>query len=358
MMIGNLDLESKLLLAPMAEITDAPFRKIAKKHGAGLTFTQMVSAKGVVENNFQTLRHLSFSKEEKPIGVQILGNDPEWIYAAVNEIVKTKPNLIDLNCGCPMDKVTKFNMGAGLLQDPVHLERIVKTMTSASDGIPVSVKLRLGINRTKINILETAKAAEEGGASLVFIHTRAKTDKYRNEPMWEWLSKVKEVVSIPVVGNGSIFSHTDAADMINSTGCDSVLVARGALGNPFIFRDYNLHKTKGVSGEPIKIEEVYETAAEHISLLEKEYDIISGLHSAKKNIVWYYRKFNGISELLKNIFSINSYDVLNEFVADHTEKIKQDIFPEEDLDFIEEKFKNKVLFWLYNPNLYSMRVAG
>jgi tRNA-dihydrouridine synthase B len=160
MKIGNVDLGHKLILAPMADITDSSFRTIAKKNGAGLTFTQMVSAKGVVNNNFDTLRLLVFSRSEKPIGVQLLGNNPEYLSGAVKELIKLKPDLIDLNCGCPVDKVTKYNMGADLLDDPKQIGKLVNSMVKVSEGVPISVKVRLGRDKKKINIIDNAKAAE------------------------------------------------------------------------------------------------------------------------------------------------------------------------------------------------------
>ena len=151
MKLGKLDLGNKLLVAPMAEISDSAFRKIAKDYGAGLTFTQMVSAEGVVKNNFETLRYLVFNRKEKPIGVQVLGKDIEILHSAVKDLANFRPDVIDLNSGCPVDKVCKYDMGAKLLNDPVHLGKIVNSMFKAAEGIPISVKLRLGKNRKNIN---------------------------------------------------------------------------------------------------------------------------------------------------------------------------------------------------------------
>lgn len=346
MKIGNLDIGHKLFLAPMAEVTDASFRTIAKNFGAGLTFTQMVSAQGVIKNNFESLRLLSFARNEKPIGVQILGNDPGILSEAVKEINKLKPDLIDLNCGCPVDKVTKVNMGANLLENPQLLATLVKSMVMAAGDTPVSVKVRLGKDRKNINIIRNARIIEENGAALMIVHTRAKADKYDMDADWEWLKKVKQSISIPVVGNGSAFHPYEIKQMVDETGCDSVMVARGALGNPFLFQRFNTLYETGIDPGLVDIKIVGSTVVEHLNLLKKEFGDIVALPKAKKNIIWYFQYYDGISVLLKNIFSINDYDFLYEFVNEHVHKIENKKYPKDNLEEIERKFRKKVLFWL------------
>ena len=209
MKIGEVEIKNKIIIAPLADISDAPFRKICKNFGADLTFTQMVSAKGVLSNQFDSLRYLVFSREEKPIGVQILGNDPDIIDEVIGQIKGYKPDLIDLNCGCPVTKVVNQKLGASLLDDPLLLEKIITKMVKRAGEIPVSVKLRLGRNKTKINILQNAKIAENAGASSITIHGRTRDDRYDVESNWEWIKKAKESVSIPVYGNGSLFEPKD-----------------------------------------------------------------------------------------------------------------------------------------------------
>ncbi len=346
MKIGNLDIEKKLFLAPMAEVTDASFRKIARENGAGFTFTQMVSAAGVVNNNFETLRLLSFNRSEKPIGVQVLGNNPDILGEAVREIAKFKPDLIDLNCGCPVDKVVSNNMGSALLEDAKTIGRIVRKMTDSSGGIPISVKLRLGKDKSNINILETAKAAEANGASLLFVHARTRADKYESEPNWEWLKKVKENLSIPIVGNGSIFSPGDAKEMLDLTDCDSVMVARGALGNPFIFNRFNQLISTGIDPglpEPAIVKDVL---LRQISYLHKEFGEILCIDKAKKHSIWYFRFYPGIDQFLEKVFSLNNLASINSLIEEHTENIIKGNFKETELSDINKKFKKKVLFWL------------
>ncbi|KAF0152951.1 MAG: tRNA-U20-dihydrouridine synthase [Ignavibacteria bacterium] len=346
MKIGNLDIGQKLFLAPMAEVTDSSFRKACKEQGAGVTFTQMVSAEGIIKNNFESLRILSFNRNEKPIGVQILGNDPAIIGEAVREISRLKPDLIDLNCGCSVDKVTSCNMGSALLDDPEHIGKITRKMVDNAGDIPISVKLRLGKDRSHINIFDTAKAVEDSGGSLVVIHARARNDKYISEPEWNWIAKVKERLKIPVVGNGSIFSPQDVKRMFKETGCDSVMVARGALGNPFIFSRYQkLIETGDDPGTP-DIETVQEILIKHINNLELDLGEVVALDRAKKQTVWYLKDYPGINLLLENVFRVRNFDSLRYLIIEHVSKIQQGVLGEDDKVDVINKFKKKVLFWL------------
>lgn len=346
MKIGNLDIGNKLILAPMAEITDSAFRIIAKEHGAGLTFTQMVSADGIRKGNFETLRRATFHRSEKPIGIQLLANDPLIVQEAIAELSGTNPDIIDLNCGCPVHKVVSVGMGSCILDDPVLLGKLVAAMSKAANGIPVSVKLRLGTNKNKINILEVAKIAEDNGASLIFVHAKTKQDRASGKANWEWIGKVKEYVSIPVVGNGSVFSPEDAKQMLDETGCDSVMVARGALGNPFIFERFNILMEKGYDPGPPEIERIKLVALKHINLLIREYGEISGVDKAKKHIIWYFKNSIGIRNLLDEIFLIHTKEELVKLLNSHTEKIQKKLYQEEDLTIYQQKFNNRVLFWL------------
>ncbi len=351
MQIGNLNLENKLLLAPMADVTDSSFRKICKEHGSGLTFTQMISAKGVIENTFDTLRLLAFNRSEKPVGVQVLGSDPGIIREGVSEIAKFKPDVIDLNSGCPIEKVTKYNMGACILDDKILLGKIVRAMVEGSKGIPISVKIRLGRDKENINILENARIIEDNGASLLIVHTRTRKEKYHEDPDWSWLPKIKKSINIPLVGNGSVFTPQDAVRMLNETGCDSVMIARGALGNPFIFSRFNSLLNSGIDEGSPDVTKVTEVVFKHLQYIKEEYGDIVGIKSAKKHIVWYYRNFKGISEILDRIFSINEFEKLKEFISEFKENSLKGIYGEENFEEINRKFLIKVLFWLPDAEL-------
>jgi tRNA-dihydrouridine synthase B len=350
MRVGNLDIGTKLFLAPMAEVTDSSFRKICKEHGAGITFTQMVSAEGILKNNFETLRHFSFSRTEKPIGVQVLGNNPAILKEAANELSKMGADLIDLNCGCPVDKVTSNKMGSALLDDPQILGSLIKNLVDGSNGVPVSIKLRLGKNKSSINIFETAKAAEDNGASLIFVHARTREDKYETDADWSWLKKIKEKVNIPVVGNGSLFTPQHIKEMLALTGCDSAMVARGALGDPFIFSRYKLLLEKNSDPGLTDIKVVHDTIIKHIKFLQEEFGEVIALDKAKKHSIWYFKNYPEINSFLEKVFSAKNLDQLRELISVQVCNIQLNGKDFREKDEIHKKFQKKVLFWLTDEN--------
>ncbi|PKL84217.1 MAG: tRNA dihydrouridine synthase DusB [Ignavibacteriae bacterium HGW-Ignavibacteriae-3] len=351
MKIGNLDIGNKLFLAPMAEVTDSSFRKICKSYGAGITFTQMVSAEGVIKNNFETLRHFSFNRSEKPIGVQVLGNDPEILFEASKEISKHNPDLIDLNCGCPVEKVCSKNMGSALLDDPKMIGKLVRKMVDGSNGVPISVKIRLGRDRSRINVFDNARAIQDNGASLIFIHARTRADKYDTLADWSWLKKVKETITLPIVGNGSLFSPHDVKDMLDFTGCDSAMIARGALGNPFLFSRFNeLLETGTDPGEPHS-SIVLQTVLQHINNLEQEFGEIVALNKAKKHSLWYFKYHSGVKYLLDRVFSIKNLNDLRQLIEEHADQILHTPVNVDENKIIHKKFQRKVLYWLAEENI-------
>lgn len=354
MKIGNCDIGNKLFLAPMADVTDTAFRKISAEYGAGFTFTQMVSALGIIENEFESLRYLTFNRSEKPIGVQLLGSDFGIIREAVKEVSKFNPDLIDLNCGCSVDKVTNYNFGSALLDDPKTIGKLVDTMVHSSNGIPISIKVRLGKDKNHINVIETAKAAEENGASVIFVHARMRNDKYSTVVQTEWIKKVKDELKIPVVGNGSVFTPADAKKMIDDTGCDSVMIARGALGNPFLFQRYNaMLDTGNDPGEP-EIETVTEVLLKHIALVVKDYGEINSFDKIKKLAVWYFKNYPGIDNFLEKVFALTNVSELINLINTHTGDIKSKKFKLIEMSEVQNKFKERVLFWLVDNKTESV----
>jgi len=343
---GKLKIEGKLIAAPMAEISDSPFRIISKKFGAAMTFTQMVSAEGILKNNFTSLRYLTFAREERPVAVQILGNDPGIIRETVKEIAKFKPAMIDLNSGCPVTKVTSKKMGSALLSERELFGEIVKAMKDSAGEIPVSVKLRIGPSKNDINVIENAKVAVDNGADVVIIHARAQDEEYEAEPHWEWIEKAKKEVNAQIVGNGSVFNYKDASRMISETGCDFVLVGRGAIGNPFVFSRFNkFYETGEETAEP-SVAEIKETLVEHIKLIFREYGVILGLDKAKKNIIWYFKRFNGIDFLIENLIPLKNENDIFALIENHAKKIEDGKYADSDISLTDKKFKERIVFWL------------
>jgi len=340
----KLDLRNKLILAPMAEVSDRPFRLMCRKYGAGLTFTEMVSARGIVNNSFNTTRKVVFPQSEQPIGIQLLGNSPFYIGEAIQRLKKLRPAVFDLNAGCPVKKVTKNGFGVSILDNPSQLKEIVASMKSMAGNIPVSVKMRLGFR--KISIIENAKICQEEGADFITLHPKTGNDTSDELPNKEWINKVKSVVSIPVLANGFVFSAEDAVNLLNETNADGVMVARGALGNPYIFDRYNYYIQHKNFPELPGINQIYDDVIEHIDLIKIEYgENLVGLNSAKKNIFWYFKKFNGIFSLIEKIIDLKNFEQIKIEVAEHTEKLKVGYFPVDENNEVFEKFKQRILFW-------------
>lgn len=354
MNIGRLNIGNGMLLAPMAEVTDAPFRKISKQFGAALTFTQMVSADGVVKRNFITSRYLSFGRDEKPIGVQVLGNDPKTLKAAVKEINKFSPDVIDLNCGCPVSHVRANNLGSSILDDTKLLGSLVNAMAKASEGTPISVKLRLGSCRSDISVLENAKAAEDNGASFITVHFRTRSDRYSTSPDYSWMEKLKNTVSVPIVANGSIFTPQDALKLIDDYGADAVMAARGAIGNPFLFSRFNkILNGEEDPGQPDILTAV-KVLKDHLNLLVREFGEFRALDKAKKLTIWYLRFYDGISILIPRVLKAKTISQLLEVVDSHTHSVAVEAFTTDNLSEVQKRFESKVLFWLLEENIYSV----
>ena len=234
--IKGLVISNNLFLAPLAGVGDNAYRILGRRFGAGLTFSEMVSANGIVRGNLKTLELMHITEEEKPLGIQLFGSDPDTMADAAGIAAGHKPDLIDINCGCSVKKVLKTGSGAALLADPEHLYTVVRGCVDAS-ALPVSVKMRLGLREESINVVENGLAAEEAGASLLTLHPRTAAAKYDGHAQWEYIARVKEALSIPVCGNGDIKSGGDAVNMMEGTGCDAVMVGRGAIGNPWLLEN-------------------------------------------------------------------------------------------------------------------------
>jgi tRNA-dihydrouridine synthase B len=235
MYIGNVALSGPVVLAPLAGVTDHTFRFLCREMGASLVYTEMVSADGLVRKNPGTGRLIYFEESERPIGVQLFGSDVEIMACAAERLADRGFDLIDLNFGCPVKKVVKRNAGSALMRDPERLAQITEAVVRAVD-LPVTVKIRSGWCEEAINAVQVARMAQEAGAKAVAVHARTQKMGFAGRADWEIIAQVKAAVSIPVIGNGDIRTPQDARRMLDDTGCDLVMIGRGALGNPWIFR--------------------------------------------------------------------------------------------------------------------------
>ena len=315
--IGNVELENNILLAPMAGITDLPFRKIAKKQGASLVYTEMVSSKAIFHNDEKTKKLLNMQGEERPIAVQIFGSDVEsMVYAA--KYVEPLADIIDINMGCPAPKVVKNGDGSKLLLNLDLAEEIVKEVVENVNK-PVTVKMRKGWNNSNIVAVEAAKRFEKAGASAITIHGRTREEYYSGSCDLEIIKRVKEAVSIPVIGNGDIKDVSSAIKMFEYTGVDGIMIGRATLGNPWIFREI----IEGLKNEDknysiqILNQERLETILEHINLEIEEIGEYVAIREMRKHISGYTKKLPNSSKFREEMNKIEDKNELIKFITEY-----------------------------------------
>ena len=304
--IGRLTFASPLILAPMAGITDLPFRLINRSFGCGLAFTEMISTAALVHRNKNTLRMLSATPDDRPLGVQILGDNPEIIKGALDIISGYNFDLIDLNAACPVDKVASGGKGAGLLREPVKLQKLLKEISRYTD-LPVTVKIRSGWDETSVNAVEIALRAQDAGVSGLFIHGRTKTQGYRGTVDYNIIRKVKESLKIPVIASGDGLTPALVGKLFNETGCDGVAVARGALGNPWIFRETAEYLKNGEAPPGPDIYEIAQIMKKHLALNTAFHGERIGILLFRKLFAWYVRGIS-VKQLRSRAFRSCSYD--------------------------------------------------
>ncbi len=305
--VGRLGLPNRVMMAPMAGVTDLAFRQLAREAGCGLVFTEMVSAKAIVMGNRKTGDILRTAPEEKPVGVQLFGSDPAAMARAAQVAVAQGASLVDVNMGCPAPKVVKNGDGAALMRNPRLAARVVGAIRS-SVPVPVTVKMRKGWDDGKPDAVDVALAVCEAGAHAVTVHGRTRMQFYSGQADWEIIRRVKDAVSVPVFGNGDVFSATDAARMIDETGCDGVMIARGCLGRPWIFHQVvHFLETGELLPEPPYHERI-RVALKHLDLLVglKGEDV--GVRQMRKHAGWYVRGFPGAAALRKRINTAETRD--------------------------------------------------
>ena len=284
--IGNVTIDSPVILAPMAGVTDLPFRLLCRRKGAGLLCMEMVSAKAIYYHNRNTEALLEIHPEESPVSLQLFGSEPALMGEMAKRIEERPFSILDINMGCPVPKVVNNQEGSALMKNPKLAGEIMSAVVKAVQK-PVTVKIRKGFDENHINAVEIAKIAEDSGIAAIAVHGRTREQYYSGKADWDVIRQVKEAVSIPVIGNGDVTDPYSAQKMMDETGCDGVMVARAARGNPWIFRQIDEYLSKGTEPKPVEPEQIRQTILEHAALMVKYKGEYLAIREMRKHISWY-----------------------------------------------------------------------
>ena len=315
MEIGNLKLENPYILAPMAGVTDLPFRLLCKEQGAGLLCMEMISAKALQYKNKNTKVLLAIHPQEYPVSLQLFGSDPKIISEQAKRIEDLPFQILDINMGCPVPKVVKNGEGSALMKNPKLVFEIVSQLVKAIEK-PVTVKIRKGFDDDHINAVEMAKIVEANGAAAVAVHGRTREQYYSGKADWQIIRRVKEAVKIPVIGNGDIFTPQDAKRMIEETGCDAIMAARGARGNPWLFRDIIDYLEKGILHEKPSLKEMTDMMLRHAEMHIRYKGEYQGIREMRKHVAWYTAGYYGSARMRQAVNEVESYEALKQLLAD------------------------------------------
>ena len=316
MRIGSVILENNVIAAPMAGVTDLPFRLLLKEQGAGLVCSEMVSAKAIYYNNKNTEPLMMVDEKERPFSLQLFGSDPELMAEMVRKIEHRPFDIIDINMGCPVPKVVNNGEGSALMKQPLLAGKIIEAMAKATEK-PVTVKIRKGFDDEHVNAVEMAHIAQESGAAAVAVHGRTREQYYHGKADWDIIRQVKEAVNIPVIGNGDINSSEAAKEIQKQTGCDGIMVARGLQGNPWLIGQI-LYGTPKPS-----IEEVVEMILRHARMQVKFSGEYLGIRQMRKHVAWYTTGYPGSSKLRGMVNQVESMEELEQLLETYINHGKQ-----------------------------------
>lgn len=309
--IGNVTLENNLILAPMAGVTDLPFRLLCKEQGAGLICMEMVSAKAILYHNKNTEELLAIHEKERPVSLQLFGSDPDIISEMAKQIEERPFSILDINMGCPVPKVVNNGDGSALMKQPLLAGKIIeKTVKSIKK--PVTVKIRKGFDEAHINAVEMAHIAQESGAAAIAVHGRTREQFYSGKADWDIIRQVKEAVHIPVIGNGDLLCASDVRAMAAQTGCDGFMIGRGAQGNPWIFRQIAEELETGRPAAKPPMEEMIQMMLRHARMLIEYKGSYTGIREMRKHAAWYTAGYRNASKLRAKINEVESYEQLEE----------------------------------------------
>lgn len=310
--IGPLRLSPPLIFAPMAGITDLAVRLLAREQGAPLCFTEMISAQGLIRNGKNTVALLRSCREDRPLGIQLFGDDPSAI-AESARVIEGNCDLIDINMGCPVRKVVASGAGSALLREPAKVAAIVRAARNAT-RLPLTIKIRTGWSSGEPSFLEIARIAESEGCDAVTLHPRTRTQMFADHADWERIAELKAGIGIPVIGSGDLFSGRDVADMLQRTGCDGAMIARGALGNPWIFRDAAAILSGGTP-PPTTTDERRSTILKHLDFLRDLYGDKTAACEMRKHLSWYVKGLGGAARFRALINTLSEIEQFKEAVT-------------------------------------------
>ena len=311
--IGNVELSGQVILAPMAGVTDLPFRVLCTEQGAAMTCMEMVSAKAILYHNKNTEELMKIDPAEKCVSLQLFGSDPDIVSEMAKRIEDRPFAILDLNMGCPVPKVVNNHEGSALMKDPVLAGHIIEKTVRAI-GKPVTVKIRKGFDEAHVNAVELAHIAQESGAAAVAVHGRTREQYYSGTADWEIIRQVKEAVHIPVIGNGDVTDGPSAKALLGQTGCDSVMVGRAARGNPWVFHQINTYLETGVSEEKPDYETVKQMMLRHAAMLLATKGEYIGIREMRKHVSWYTAGYPNSAGMRRKVNEMESYEQLQEFL--------------------------------------------
>lgn len=318
--VGKINIERALLLAPMEDVTDIAYRKLCKELGADVVYTEFVNSDGLIRSNKKTEKKLEITEEERPVGIQIYGGNLEPMIEAARIAESKNPDLIDINAGCWVKKIAARGAGAGLLKDPCYLQSMVESIVK-SVNIPVTVKTRIGWDSDSINILDVSKRIEDAGAAALTIHCRTRKQGHSGEPDWDWIARVKEIVKIPVALNGGVFTAADVKRAFDETNCDAVMIARGAIDHPWVFREAKELFEKGIFHEITSHERIH-TALRHLRYSLEIKDARAAIIPFRKYYTGYLKGLHNSKETRQTLYQQLEYAPIENILLNYLEQIE------------------------------------
>ena len=317
MKIGDLNINNPILLAPMAGVTDYPFRILCKEMGAAIVYSEFVSADGIIRENSKTLDLIRFEDEERPIGVQIFGGDANIMRDAARYVADSfKPDIIDINYGCPVPKVTKKGAGSAALQDLCLMDDITAAVVEAVPEIPVTVKMRAGWNNDSIVVPEVGKRLEEIGVQAITLHPRTTKQRYTGKAEWKYIRQLKDSCSIPIIGNGDVCTTNDMLQMFEDTGCDAVMIGRAAQGNPWFFRKAIAILNGKPLPDPPSLLDIANTCKRHFELLLENRGEHTGSNMMRKHFSNYIKGFPGAAKFRQSLVTAPDLNAMNDALSE------------------------------------------